>query len=111
MRETSTGALQPIEEISKAVHEAGAMLLLDTVTSLGGVEVNVDSWGVDACYSGTQKCLSCPPGLSPVTFSPAAEQAIATRMTKVQSWYPGHEHGAAVLGQRAAVIITLRRST
>jgi len=85
--ETSTGALQPIEPISQAVHEAGGLLLVDTVTSLGGVEVAVDAWRADACYSGTQKCLSCPPGLSPATFSPAAENVIATRKTKVQSWY------------------------
>ncbi len=85
--ETSTGALQPIEAIGRVVHDAGALILVDTVTSLAGVEVNVDGWGIDACYSGTQKCLSCPPGLSPVTFSAAAEKVIATRKTKVQSWY------------------------
>ncbi len=85
--ETSTGAAQPIEPISKVVHEAGALLLVDTVTSLGGMEVDADGWRIDACYSGTQKCLSCPPGLAPVTFSPAAEQVIANRKTKVQSWY------------------------
>jgi alanine-glyoxylate transaminase/serine-glyoxylate transaminase/serine-pyruvate transaminase len=85
--ETSTGAAQPIPPISGVVHEAGSLLLVDTVTSLGGVEVNVDGWKVDACYSGTQKCLSCPPGLSPVTFSEAAENVIGSRKTKVQSWY------------------------
>jgi alanine-glyoxylate transaminase/serine-glyoxylate transaminase/serine-pyruvate transaminase len=85
--ETSTGAAQPIEPISRAVHDAGALLLVDTVTSLGGMEVDVDGWQIDACYSGTQKCLSCPPGLSPVSFSPAAERVISTRKTKVQSWY------------------------
>ena len=85
--ETSTGAAQPIPEISEAVHEAGALLLVDAVTSLGGMEVNVDGWHIDACYSGTQKCLSCPPGLSPVTFSPAAERVLSNRSTKVQSWY------------------------
>jgi alanine-glyoxylate transaminase/serine-glyoxylate transaminase/serine-pyruvate transaminase len=85
--ETSTGAAQPIEGISKVVHDRGALLLADTVTSLGGMKVDVDGWRIDACYSGTQKCLSCPPGLSPVTFSEAAEQAIANRKTKVQSWY------------------------
>ncbi len=85
--ETSTGAAQPIPPISGVAHEAGSLLLVDTVTSLGGMEVNVDGWGVDACYSGTQKCLSCPPGLSPVTFSEAAENAIGSRKTKVQSWY------------------------
>ncbi len=85
--ETSTGAAQPIEPISKVVHDAGALLLVDTVTSLGGMRVDVDGWQIDACYSGTQKCLSCPPGLAPVTFSPAAEQVIATRTSRVQSWY------------------------
>ena len=85
--ETSTGAAQPIEPISRAVHDAEALLLVDTVTSLGGMKVAVDEWRIDACYSGTQKCLSCPPGLAPVTFSPAAEKAIRSRKTKVQSWY------------------------
>jgi alanine-glyoxylate transaminase/serine-glyoxylate transaminase/serine-pyruvate transaminase len=85
--ETSTGAAQPVPEISRVVHASGGLLLLDTVTSLGGMPVLVDEWQVDACYSGTQKCLSCPPGLSPVTFSAAADQVIANRRTKVQSWY------------------------
>jgi alanine-glyoxylate transaminase/serine-glyoxylate transaminase/serine-pyruvate transaminase len=85
--ETSTGAGQPIEEISRIVHDAGALFIVDTVTSLGGMEVDVDGWQIDACYSGTQKCLSCPPGLSPVTFSDAAVEAIENRKTKVQSWY------------------------
>ena len=58
--ETSTGALTPVEEISKIVHDSGALLLLDTVTSLGGCPVRLDEWAVDAVYSGTQKCLSCP---------------------------------------------------
>lgn len=85
--ETSTGAHQPLEEISRWVHEAGALLLVDAVTSLGGVDVRVDEWQIDACYSGTQKCLSCPPGLSPVTFSPRAWEKIEGRSSKVQSWY------------------------
>ncbi|HTI50159.1 MAG TPA: alanine--glyoxylate aminotransferase family protein [Planctomycetaceae bacterium] len=85
--ETSTGARQPLEEISKIVHDAGALLLADTVTSLGGVPVEVDGWQLDAVYSGTQKCLSCPPGLAPVTFSPRAVAAIEARKTKVASWY------------------------
>lgn len=85
--ETSTGACQPIEEISKIVHEHGALLLVDTVTSLGGMNVDVDSWQIDACYSGSQKCLSCPPGLAPVTFNEAAVKVIENRKTKVQSWY------------------------
>ncbi|WP_437230565.1 pyridoxal-phosphate-dependent aminotransferase family protein [Planctomicrobium sp. SH661] len=85
--ETSTGALQPLEEISRIVHDAGALLLVDCVTSLGGVPVEIDKWEIDAAYSGTQKCLSCPPGLSPVTFSDRAVQAMDARKTKVASWY------------------------
>jgi alanine-glyoxylate transaminase/serine-glyoxylate transaminase/serine-pyruvate transaminase len=85
--ETSTGAHQPLEGISRLVHDAGALLLVDTVTSLGGVDVRVDEWQIDACYSGTQKCLSCPPGLAPMTFSAAAVAAMDRRKTKVQSWY------------------------
>ncbi|HWB55263.1 MAG TPA: alanine--glyoxylate aminotransferase family protein [Tepidisphaeraceae bacterium] len=85
--ETSTGAHQPMEEISKLVHDAGALLLVDAVTSLGGMDVRIDDWKIDICYSGTQKCLSCPPGLAPLTFSPAAVAALDKRKTKVQSWY------------------------
>lgn len=85
--ETSTGARQPLEEISRIVHDAGALLLADTVTSLGGLPVEVDGWQLDAVYSGTQKCLSCPPGLAPVTFSPRAVAAIEKRKTKIASWY------------------------
>lgn len=85
--ETSTGAHQPLEEISKIVHDAGALLVVDCVTSLGGMDVRLDDWQVDAAYSGTQKCLSCPPGLSPVSFSDRAVEVIRGRSTKVQSWY------------------------
>lgn len=85
--ETSTGAHQPLEEISSLVHDAGVLLLVDAVTSLGGLELDVDGWQIDACYSGTQKCLSCPPGLSPITFSPAAVEVLQKRRTKVRSWY------------------------
>ncbi|MCA9418120.1 MAG: alanine--glyoxylate aminotransferase family protein, partial [Candidatus Omnitrophica bacterium] len=85
--ETSTGVLQPLEEIGKLVHDAGALFLVDTVTSLGGTDVRVDDWGIDAVYSGTQKCLSAPPGLAPVSFSDRAVEAIRARKTKVQSWY------------------------
>jgi alanine-glyoxylate transaminase/serine-glyoxylate transaminase/serine-pyruvate transaminase len=87
MAETSTGAWQPIEEISQLVHDAGAMLLVDTVTALGGVPVEVDNWNIDAVYSGSQKCLSCPPGLAPVSFNERAMEVILSRKTKVQSWY------------------------
>jgi alanine-glyoxylate transaminase/serine-glyoxylate transaminase/serine-pyruvate transaminase len=85
--ETSTGAWQPVEEIAKIAHEAGALLAIDTVTSLGGVPVEIDAWGIDAVYSGTQKCLSCPPGLAPVSFGPRAMEVIRNRKSKVQSWY------------------------
>ena len=85
--ETSTGAWQPLEEISTVVHEAGALLLVDTVTALGGIPVEVDAWQIDAVYSGTQKCLSCPPGLAPVSFSPRAVEKIMNRKSKVRSWY------------------------
>jgi len=85
--ETSTGVRQPLEEISRITHEHGAMLLVDTVTSLAGCDVRVDDWRIDACYSGTQKCLSCPPGLSPVTFGQKAVDALHARKRKVSSWY------------------------
>jgi alanine-glyoxylate transaminase/serine-glyoxylate transaminase/serine-pyruvate transaminase len=85
--ETSTGVQQPLEEISRMAHERGALLVVDTVTSLGGCPVKVDDWQLDVVYSGSQKCLSCPPGLAPITFSPRAEEALSARQTQVQSWY------------------------
>jgi len=85
--ETSTGAGQPIEEISRIVHEHGALLLVDAVASLAGMNVDVDGWQIDACYSGSQKCISCPPGLAPVSFSDAALEVVENRKTKVQSFY------------------------
>ena len=85
--ETSTGVRNPAEDIGPLVKEAGALFILDTVTSLGGIPVEVDAWGVDACYSGTQKCLSVPPGLAPVTLSPAAMEKLQKRRTKVPNWY------------------------
>jgi alanine-glyoxylate transaminase/serine-glyoxylate transaminase/serine-pyruvate transaminase len=85
--ETSTGVLQPLDNIAKVVRESGALLLVDAVTSLGGAPVRVDELGIDVCYSGTQKCLGCPPGLSPVTFNDRAVEVIRQRKTKVQSWY------------------------
>lgn len=85
--ETSTGVLQPMDDIAKLVKDSGALLLVDAVTSLGGAPVRVDELGIDACYSGTQKCLGCPPGLSPVTMSERAIDVIRNRKTKVQSWY------------------------
>ncbi|HUF63168.1 MAG TPA: alanine--glyoxylate aminotransferase family protein [Verrucomicrobiales bacterium] len=85
--ETSTGAHQPLEEIAGLAREANLLFLVDAVTSLGGLPVEVDAWGIDACYSATQKCLSCPPGLAPVTFSPRAVETMERRRSKVQSWY------------------------
>jgi alanine-glyoxylate transaminase/serine-glyoxylate transaminase/serine-pyruvate transaminase len=85
--ETSTGILQPLEEISQLVREKGALFLVDTVTSLAGAPVKVDEWDIDLCYSGTQKCLSCPPGLAPITFGERAMEAIRKRKQKIQSWY------------------------
>lgn len=85
--ETSTGVRQPLEEVGRLAHDAGALFLVDAVTSLGGIDVRADEWGIDALYSGTQKCLSCPPGLAPVTFSPKAQEVIANRKAKCQSWY------------------------
>jgi alanine-glyoxylate transaminase/serine-glyoxylate transaminase/serine-pyruvate transaminase len=87
MAETSTGAWQPIEEISKIVHQAGALLIVDAVTALGGIPVEVDEWEIDVLYSGSQKCLSCPPGLAPISFSPRAMEKALARKSKVQSWY------------------------
>ena len=85
--ETSTGVLQPLEEISKIVNDAGALFVVDTVTSYCGTDIKVDDWGIDAVYSGSQKCLSAPPGLSPVSFSPKAVEALDNRKNKVQSWF------------------------
>lgn len=85
--ETSTGAHQPMADVARIVHEHGGLVLMDCVTSLAGMPVEIDGWGIDAAYSGTQKCLSCPPGLAPVTFSDRAVAAIDARKTKVQSWY------------------------
>lgn len=85
--ETSTGVLQPLEEISKLVHDKGALFMVDAVTSYTGTDLRVDDWGIDAIYTGTQKCLSAPPGLSPVSFSPRAVEALDKRKTPVQSWF------------------------
>ncbi len=85
--ETSTGVCQPLEDLARIAHEAGALFLVDMVTSLGGMEVSLDKTGVDAAYSGTQKCISCPPGLSPISFSPKAMEVLEKRKTPVVSWY------------------------
>ena len=85
--ETSTGAHQPIVEIGALCGDRDKLLIVDAVRSLGGEEVQVDKWGVDVCYSGTQKCLSCPPGLAPLTFGPRAIEKLHQRRSKVVSWY------------------------
>lgn len=85
--ETSTGVCQPLDEIKTIAGDAGALFLVDMVTSLGGMEVAIDKMGIDAVYSGTQKCISCPPGLSPISFSPAAMDVLRNRKTPVVSWY------------------------
>ena len=87
MAETSTGACQPLPEISELVHANDGLLLVDAVTSLGGMNVEVDKWGIDVIYSGSQKCLSCPPGLAPISFSSSAVEVLNNRKTKVRSWY------------------------
>lgn len=85
--ETSTGVANPVEEIGKLVKANGALFVVDAVTSLCGMPVEVDGWGIDALYSGTQKCLSCPPGLAPVTLSDTAATVVKNRKSKVPNWY------------------------
>ncbi len=85
--ETSTGVCQPLEDLADIAHNAGALFLVDSVTSLGGMDVALDKMQIDAAYSGTQKCISCPPGLSPVSFSTAAIRKLDSRKIPVVSWY------------------------
>jgi alanine-glyoxylate transaminase/serine-glyoxylate transaminase/serine-pyruvate transaminase len=85
--ETSTGAHQPVDEIARIARDAGCLLVIDAVTALGGVPVETDRWQADVVYSGSQKCLSCPPGLAPISFSERAVEAVQRRKTKVASWY------------------------
>ena len=85
--ETSTGVRSDAQALCALAQERGALSIVDTVTSLGGIEGKVDDWGADAVYSGTQKCLSCVPGIAPVTFSPRAVEHIGNRSHKVQSWF------------------------
>ena len=85
--ETSTGVCQPLPELAAIAKQCGALFLVDMVTSLGGMEVAIDAIGIDAAYSGTQKCLSCPPGLAPISFSEAALKALQNRTVPVLSWY------------------------
>ena len=85
--ETSTGVLSDMKELVDVIHEGGALTIVDAVTSLGGHEVRMDDWGIDVCYSATQKCLGAPPGLAPISLSEAAMDVVAKRPTKVQSFY------------------------
>lgn len=85
--ETSTGACSDVKTLVEIAHRNDCLTIVDTVTSLGGSPLKVDEWGIDAVYSGSQKCLSCTPGLSPVSFSERAAERIRTRQTKVQSWF------------------------
>jgi alanine-glyoxylate transaminase/serine-glyoxylate transaminase/serine-pyruvate transaminase len=85
--ETSTGVLQPLAHIADTVHRAGALLLVDAVTSLGGLPVEVDDFGIDVCYSCSQKCLGAPPGFSPITLGPRAQAALRSRKTPPASYY------------------------
>jgi len=85
--ETSTGVKNPVAEIGELLNGSDSIYLVDTVTSLGGMEIAMDAWGIDALYSGTQKCLSCPPGLAPLSFSDKAVAALENRKTKVPNWY------------------------
>jgi alanine-glyoxylate transaminase / serine-glyoxylate transaminase / serine-pyruvate transaminase len=85
--ETSTGARQPLEGLAEIVHNHGAVLIVDAVTSLGGLPLLVDEWDLDLVYSGTQKCLGCPPGLGPITLGHRAVERLHARKTRVQNWY------------------------
>jgi len=100
--ETSTGVESPCAEVAKMAHERGALFVMDAVTSLGGIPVEVDAWGVDACYSATQKCVGAPPGLAPVTLSERAWDKIQRRTTPVPNWYLDAKSLDAYYRQRPA---------
>ncbi|MFQ5515675.1 MAG: pyridoxal-phosphate-dependent aminotransferase family protein [Myxococcota bacterium] len=85
--ETSTGVAQPIREVASAARASGALVVVDCVTSLSGMKLQLDAWEIDAAYSGTQKCLGAPPGLAPLAFGPRALEKLERRRTPVQSWY------------------------
>ncbi|MBI3933162.1 MAG: alanine--glyoxylate aminotransferase family protein, partial [Acidobacteria bacterium] len=85
--ETSTGVCQPLEPLRQIADEVGALLVVDSVSSLGGLPLEVDQGRLDVCYSGSQKCLACPPGLAPITIGERAAEILRHRRTPVQSWY------------------------
>ena len=103
MAETSTGVLQPLKELGEYIKSTPTLFLVDAVTALGGVNLEVDAWGVDICYSGTQKCLSVPPGLAPITFSPKAMECHKPPQKQGAELVSGHHHAAEVLGRGAGV--------
>ena len=100
--ETSTGVLTPLPEIIELVHRHGALAIVDAVTSLGGHELRIDDWGVDVCYSATQKCLGAPPGLAPISLSEAAMEVVNSRESKTQSFYFDLKELASYWGQARA---------
>ena len=85
--ETSTGVCNPVDQVAEILRDGDSLFIVDAVTSLGGIPVNTDGWNADAVYSGTQKCLSCPPGLAPLTLSDRARDRIAKRARPVPNWY------------------------
>lgn len=97
--ETSTGVRNDAKAMCGVAKQYNCLTIVDAVTSLGGIELDVDGWQIDAIYSGTQKCLSCVPGLSPISFSPQAVEVIKNRQTKVQSWFLDMELVMAYWGQ------------
>lgn len=99
--ETSTGALSDAETLAGIAHRFGCLTIVDTVTSLGGSPVDVDGWGLDAVYSGSQKCLSCTPGLSPITFNARAMEVVRNRQSRVQSWFMDLDLVTAYWGSHA----------
>jgi len=98
--ETSTGVWQPLAAVGEALAGTDTLFLVDAVTSLGGIPVNVDRHHIDVCYSGTQKCLGVPPGLAPITFSEKAMRRIEARTRPCQSWYFDVELIAGYLGEQ-----------
>ena len=109
MAETSTGVSNPVAEIGQLLKGTDTLYLVDAVTSMGGMPMELDAWGVDVCYSGSQKCLSCPPGASPITFSDRAVQVLNNRKTRAQL-VSGYVAAHQVLGGNTGSITTLRPS-
>ena len=108
--ETSTGVAQPVDEIAAIVRDHGALFVLDTVTSLAGMPVTIDDWGVDVAYSGTQKCLSVPPGLAPITYSERALETVRVTHDARAELVPRRRRCSRATGARIACTTTPRRS-